>query len=85
MQQIPFLRNTFLDLTNANANLEEQRKEMLSELTSIQSEVETKRSYLQWYVEELKRIMFEIEQKKRELQYLDQLTNDNMKGYFRYK
>ncbi|MGH9977853.1 MAG: hypothetical protein ACRD8Z_18760, partial [Nitrososphaeraceae archaeon] len=38
-KQIPFLRNTFFDLTNANANLEKQGKEMMSELTSIRNEV----------------------------------------------
>lgn len=84
-KQIPFLRNTFLDLTNANTNLEERGKVMLSELTSIQNEVERQQGYLQWYVEEQKRVNFEIEQRKRDLQYLDQLTNDKMKEYTRYK
>lgn len=72
-KQIPFLRNTFLDLTNANTNLEEQQKRMLSELSSIQDEVDKKQGYLQWYAEEQKRIIFEIEERKRELQYLDRL------------
>jgi hypothetical protein len=72
-KQIPFLRNTFLDLTNANTNLEEQQKRMLSELSSIQDEVDKKQGYLKWYAEEQKRIIFEIEERKRELQYLDRL------------
>jgi hypothetical protein len=84
VQQIPFLRNTFLDLTNANANLKEQRKETISELTSIKTEVETKWSYLQCYVEELKRVIFEIGERKRELHYLNRLTNVNMNGYKSY-
>jgi hypothetical protein len=40
-KQVPFLRNTFWDLTNANNNLEEQRNGKISELTNIQNEVET--------------------------------------------
>ena len=84
-KQIPFLRKTFWDLTNANTNLEEQRKVMMAELISIQTEVDTKRGFLQWYVEELKRVIFEIEERKRELQYLDQLTKDNSNRYVRYK
>jgi hypothetical protein len=85
MQQIPFRRNTFLDLTNANANLKEQRKETISELTSIKTEVETKWSYLQCYVEELKRVIFEIGERKRELHYVNRLTNVNMNGYKSYR
>jgi hypothetical protein len=84
-KKIPFLRNTLMDLTNANANLEEQKKEMLSEQTSIQNEVDRQHGYLQWYKEEQKRVNFEIEQRKRDLQYLDRLTNDKMKEYIRYK
>lgn len=52
---------------------------MISELSSVQNEVDRKRGYLQWYVEELKRVIFEIEERKSELQYLDRLSNDNMK------
>ncbi|MGH9976390.1 MAG: hypothetical protein ACRD8Z_11215, partial [Nitrososphaeraceae archaeon] len=70
-KQIPFLRSTFLDLTNANTDLQKQNNNLLSELSSVQNELDSKRGYLQWYMEELKRIIFEIEQKKRELQYLD--------------
>ena len=84
-QQVLFLRNTFLDLTNANTSLQEQNSNLLSELSSVQNEVNINRGYLQWYVEELKRFIFAIEEKKRELQYLDQLVDDNMKGYARYK
>jgi AraC-like DNA-binding protein len=84
-KQIPFLRNTFMDLTNANTNLEERNKGMLSELTSMQNEVDRQQGYLQWYIEEQKRVNFEVEQRKRELQYLDQLINDKTKEYFRYK
>jgi hypothetical protein len=32
-KQIPFLRNTFLNLTNANDNLEKQGKEMIADYT----------------------------------------------------
>jgi transposase len=84
-KQIPSLRNTFLDLTHANASLEKQGKEMISELTNIRNEVDRQEGYLQWYKREQKRIIFEIEQGKRELQYLDQLTNDRMKDYIRHK
>lgn len=84
-RQIPFLRNTFLDLTNANANLEKQGREMMSELTSIRNEVDRQEGYLQWYKEEQKRVIFEIDQGKKELQYLDGLINASMKDYFRYK
>jgi transposase len=84
-KQIPFLRNTFWDLTNANTNLEEQRKEMMYELISIRNEVDRQVGYLQWYKEELKKVIFEINQGKKELQYLDGLTNPNMKDYLRYK
>jgi len=84
-KQIPFLRNTFLDLTNANDNLEKQGKEMIAELTNIRNEVDRHEGYLQWYKEEQKRIIFEIEQRKEELQYLDGLTNANMKDYLRHK
>jgi transposase len=84
-KQIPFLRNTFLDLTNANTNLQEQNNNLLSELSRMQNEVNTKRDYLQWYVEELKRVIFEIEERKKELRYLDGLSNANMKDYLRYK
>jgi hypothetical protein len=54
IKQIPFLRKTFLDLTNANANLEEQRNSLLSELSSVQNEMDRKWGYLQWHIEELK-------------------------------
>lgn len=84
-KQIPFLQNTFLDLTNANTNLQEQNNNLVSELSRVQNEVDTKRGYLQWYVQEIKRIIFEIEERKRELYYLDQLINENMKGYMRYR
>lgn len=84
-KQIPFLRNTFLDLTNANANLEKQGKEMMSELTSIRNEVDRQEGYLKWYKEEQKRVIFEIDQGKKELQYIDGLTNVSMKEFFRYK
>jgi hypothetical protein len=83
-KQIPSLRNTFLDLTNANANLENQGKEMMAELTNIRNEVDRQEGYLQWYKVEQKRIIFEIKQRNRELQYLDQLTNDRMKEYTRF-
>jgi DNA-binding CsgD family transcriptional regulator len=70
-KQIPFLRKTFWDLTNANTNLQEQNNNLLSELSSVQNKVNVKRGYLQRYEGELKRIIFEIEERKRELQYLD--------------
>ena len=82
-KQISFLRNTFLDLTNANTKLQEQNNNILFELSSLQNEVEINRGYLQWYMEELKRVNFDIEERKSELQYLDGLTNDNMRGYVR--
>jgi hypothetical protein len=84
-KQIPSLRNTFWDLTNANTNLEEQNNNILSALSTAQNEVDVKRGYLQWYEEELKRVIFQIEEGKRELQYLDQLTNDKMNEHARYK
>jgi hypothetical protein len=34
-------------------------------------------------MEELKRVNFDIEERKSELQYLDGLTNDNMRGAVR--
>jgi hypothetical protein len=74
-KQIPILRSTFWDLTNANTNLQEQNNNLLSELPRLQDEVKAKRGFLQWYVEELKKIIFEIEERKKELQYLDQLTS----------
>jgi hypothetical protein len=74
-----------LDLTNAIANLEKQGKEMMSELTNIRNEVDRQEGYLHWYKEEQKRVIFEIDQGKKELQYLDGLANANMKDYFRYK
>lgn len=83
-KQIPFLRKTFLDLTNVNTNLEDQRKGTLSDLTSMQIEVDRQQCYLQWYIEEQKRVNFEVEQRKRDLQYLDRLTNEKMKEYIRY-
>ena len=67
-KQIPFLRKTFWDLINANTNLQEQNNNLLSELSSVQNKVNVKRGYLQWYERELKRIIFEIEEGKRELQ-----------------
>jgi hypothetical protein len=84
-KQIPILRSTFWDLTNANTNLQEQNNNLLSELPRLQDEVNAKRGFLQWYVEELKRVIFEIEERKKELQYLNQLSDDNMKGYVRYR
>jgi hypothetical protein len=84
-KQIPFLRKNFWDLTNANANLEKQGKEMIAELTNIRNEVDRQEGYLQWYKEEQKRIIFEIEQGRKELQYLDGLSNANMKDCPRYK
>jgi hypothetical protein len=84
-KQIPILRSTFWDLTNANTNLQEQNNNLLFELLRLQEEVNAKRGFLQWYVEELKRVIFEIEERKKELQYLNQLSNDNMKGYVRYR
>jgi hypothetical protein len=84
-KQIPFLRSTYLDLTNANTNLQEQNNNLISELSRVQNEVDTKRGYLQWYAQELKRIIFEIEERKRELHNLDQLINDNMKDYVRHR
>ncbi|MGH9994534.1 MAG: hypothetical protein ACRD4J_04775 [Nitrososphaeraceae archaeon] len=84
-KQIPFLRNTFWDLTNANTNLEEQRKIMMSELTGIQNEVERHKTYLEIGQHELDRINFEIMEKNRELQDLDRLIDDRMKEYIRYK
>ena len=83
--QIPFIRKTFWDLTNANTNLQEQNNNLLSELSSVQNEVDRKWGCLQWYDGELKRIMFEIEQRKSELQYLDHLPSYNMKDYLRYR
>lgn len=61
---MPLLRNTFLDLTNAITNLEEQRKSILSELTNLRNEVDRQQGYLQWYLEEQKRVIFEIEQRE---------------------
>jgi hypothetical protein len=84
-KQIPFLRNTFRDLTNANNNLDEQRKIMISELTGIQNEVERHKTYLEIGQYELNRINFEIMEKSRELQDLERLINDRMKEYVRYK
>lgn len=84
-KQISFLRSTFLDLTNANTKLQEQNNNILSKLSSVQNEVDINRGYLQWYMEELKRVNFEIEERKSELQYQDQLINDKMKEYIRYK
>jgi DNA-binding CsgD family transcriptional regulator len=63
-KQIPFLRNTFWDLTNENTNLQEQNNNLQSGLSRAQDEMNTKRRYLQWYVEELKRVIFEIEERK---------------------
>ncbi|MGH9987271.1 MAG: hypothetical protein ACRD8W_25275 [Nitrososphaeraceae archaeon] len=83
--QILFLRNTFFDLTYANTKLQEQNNSMLSELSSVQIEIDRKNDYLQWYDGELKRVNFEIDQGKKELQYQDGLSNANMKDYFRYK
>jgi DNA-binding Lrp family transcriptional regulator len=84
-KQIPSLRNTFWDLTNANTNLEEQRNGKISELTNIQNEVEKHKTYLEIGRHELNRINFEIMEKNRELQDLDRLIDDRMKEYFRYK
>jgi hypothetical protein len=84
-KQIPSLRNTFWDLTNANTNLEEQRNGKISELTNIQNEVEKHISYLEIGRHELNRINFEIMEKNREMQDLDRLIDDRMKEYFRYK
>lgn len=83
-KQIPFIRKTFWDLTNANSNLEEQRKSKLSELSNIRNEVDRQDGYFQWYLQEQKRINFETEEKKSELQYWDRLANDKMKEYMRY-
>ena len=47
---------------------------MLSELSSVQIEIDRKNDYLQWYDGELKRVNFEIDQGKKELQYLDGLS-----------
>jgi transposase-like protein len=82
-RQIPILRSTFWDLTNANTNLQEQNNNLLSELPRLQDEVNAKRGFLQWHVEELKRVIFEIDERKKELQYLDGLSNANMKDYLR--
>jgi len=84
-KRIPFLRNTFLELTNANTSLQKQNNNLVSELSRVQNEVDTKQGYLQWYALEMQKIIFEIEERKRELQYLDQLTKDKMKGYVRYR
>jgi DNA-binding Lrp family transcriptional regulator len=84
-KQIPFLRSTFWDLTNANTNLEEQRNGKISELTNIQNEVERHKTYLEIGQHELNRINFEIMEKNRELQDLDRLIDDRMKEYIRYK
>jgi DNA-binding CsgD family transcriptional regulator len=84
-KQIPFLRNTYLDLTNANANLEGQRKNMLSELSNVRNEIDRQQGYLRWDIAEQKRVNFEIEQRKRELQHLDRLIDDKMKEYLHYK
>jgi DNA-binding Lrp family transcriptional regulator len=84
-KQVPFLRNTFWDLTNANTNLEEQRNGKISELTNIQNEVERHKTYLKIGQHELNRINFEIMEKNRELQDLDRLIDDKTKEYIRYK
>jgi hypothetical protein len=84
-KQIPFLRNTFWDLTNANTNLEEQRNGNISELTNIENQVEKHKTYLEIGRHELNRINFEIMEKNRELQDLDRLIDDRMKEYIRYK
>lgn len=70
IKQIPFLRKTFLDLTNANANLEEQRNSLLAELSSVQNEVDRKWGYLQWHIEELKRVIFEVERRRKNTKIL---------------
>jgi hypothetical protein len=84
-KQIPSLRNTFWDLTNANTNLEKQINGMNSKLTNIQNEVERHRIYLEIGQHELNRINFGIMEKNRELQDLDRLIDDRMKEYVRYK
>jgi uncharacterized membrane protein YccC len=84
-KQILFLRNTYLDLTTANTNLEEQIRKELSELANVRNEVDRQQGYLQWYIEEQKRVIFETEQRKRELQYLDRLINEKWKDYISYK
>jgi hypothetical protein len=44
-KQIPFLRDNFLVFTNANTKLQEQNSNLLSELSSVQNEVDRKRAY----------------------------------------
>lgn len=84
-KQIPFLRNTFLDLTNKITNLEERGNSLLSDLSDLQSEIERRKGYLQYYMRELNRMNFEVMEKNRELQYLKQLTNAKRKDYVRLK
>ncbi|MPZ08290.1 MAG: hypothetical protein GEU26_18065 [Nitrososphaeraceae archaeon] len=84
-RQIPHLQNTFLDLTNEITNLTAQRNTLLDEVSGLQNEIVRHRTYLQIGQDELKRMNFEIMERYNETQHLDQLTNDNMKGYVRYK
>lgn len=84
-RQIPQLQNTFLDLTNEITNLTAQRNALLVEVSGLQNEIIKYRTYLQIGQDELKRINFEIMERYKESQYLDQLTNDSMKDYVRYR
>lgn len=84
-KQLPSIRNTFLELTNAIASLEPQRDNLLSEISSLQNEIERRESYLQICQGELARMNFKVLEKCRELQYLEQLINDKRREYTRYK
>jgi hypothetical protein len=84
-KQIPFLRNTFFDLTNANADLTVQRNTLIDEVSGLQNEIARHRTYLEIAQNELKRMNFEMMEKNRELQNLDRLIEGGMKEYFRHK
>lgn len=84
-KQLPSIRNTFMELTNAIANLEPQRDNLLSEISSLQNEIERRENYLQICQGELAKMNFKVLEKHRELQYLEQLINDKSREYTRYK
>lgn len=84
-KQLQSIRNTFLELTNAIANLEPQRDNLLSEISSLQNEIERRENYSQISQRELARLNFEVMEKHRELQYLEELINNKMREYVRYK
>ncbi|MGH9987904.1 MAG: hypothetical protein ACRD8W_28515, partial [Nitrososphaeraceae archaeon] len=84
-KQIPFLRKTFLDLTNEITNLTAQRNALQDKLSSLQNQVTIHENYLQIVQEELKRMNFKIMEKNRELQELNQLIDDRMTEYISYR